>query len=467
MAPQSRQTLLTVLALMALMGPMVLPPLASTARAQAMPASRDSPAIGLERLLQEARATLEAGETRAAYERLKREEHRFIGIVAFDYLLGLAALDTGYPAEAILHLERVLINQPDFLQARAEIARAYLKAQEPENARREFQTVAAQEIPVQARRIISGYLDLIQREQTRRQEADKTVWRGHIESDIGHDSNANYGTSSASWVLADGTRVLPLATSTPNPSPFWGVSGAVEVLVPISGRVSWTSGLRFSARSYPGASALSQSQVELSTGLKLQIERAQYTVLAQTQDLHLDGKAFRRATGLAAQAQFEPDAAQAGAIQWGFFAQAFDMGFPGLDSRDARRLTAGLSGARVIAARSNFIALASLYGGRESARTENLSYDFAGVRVLLSRSLNAQWTGQVSASFEQRHFDGSDALFGVRREDRQTEFRLGAERALGKQWVLMQDVTWTRNRSSLQPNDYQRSQWRVSIRYKF
>jgi outer membrane protein len=421
-------------------------------------------------LIKQAKSALDGGESRRAYEMLKTREADFIGRVEFDYLLGIAALDVGYAAEAIIHLERVLINQPDFLQARAEIAKAYIKVQETENAKRELQSVAAQEIPQEVRRAIGQFLDLIKRDE----EALKSsltskamTWRGTLESDLGYDSNANFGTATATWLLADGTKVLPQASSKPNPSALFGLAGSIEAVVPISGRVAWTTGLRLSSRSYPSASTLAQSQMDLSTGLRIATEKAQFNVLAQTQNLRLDGNAFRKATGVAAQAQFELDAKNPGAKQWGLFAQAFDLSFPNAPSRDAKRLTGGVSWASTISPKDSLIGLASVYSGRENTQLDTLSYSFSGLRGLLSRSLNQDWTGLISASFERRSFDGIDTLFGLRREDRQTELRLSAERSYGKHWLMTQEITWTKNMSSLQPNDYQRSQWRMSIKYKF
>ena len=189
------------------------------------PANNEPPFASLSEsdLLRQAKLALDGGESRRAYEMLKAQESRFIGRFEFDYLLGLAALDVGYAAEAIIHLERVLINQPDFLQARAEIAKAYLKVQETENAKRELQTVAAQEIPQEVRRAIGNYLDLIKRdEEASKKSADAkaVTWRGSIESEFGYDRNANFGTSSSTWLLADGTKVLPQASSKPNPKIF-------------------------------------------------------------------------------------------------------------------------------------------------------------------------------------------------------------------------------------------------------
>ena len=64
----------------------------------------------------------------------------------FDYLLGIAALDSGHGERAVFALERVLAVQPSNALARAEIARAYLFIGEKDTARREFENVKREPI---------------------------------------------------------------------------------------------------------------------------------------------------------------------------------------------------------------------------------------------------------------------------------------------------------------------------------
>ncbi|MCZ7561309.1 MAG: hypothetical protein M5U30_15685 [Burkholderiaceae bacterium] len=111
----------------------------------------------LSQLLATARSLIDGGRADVAFRTLEARVADYAGDPDFDYLLGLAALDSGRPGQAVIALERVLMVRPGFLQARAEIARAYFALRERENARREFETVAAQRIPEDARRIIGRY----------------------------------------------------------------------------------------------------------------------------------------------------------------------------------------------------------------------------------------------------------------------------------------------------------------------
>ncbi len=76
------------------------------------------------------RARMEAHDPQGAFALLDPLEIARAGESAFDYLLGIAALDSGHVTRAIFALERVLAVQPQNNLARAEIARAYLIAGE-------------------------------------------------------------------------------------------------------------------------------------------------------------------------------------------------------------------------------------------------------------------------------------------------------------------------------------------------
>ncbi len=155
-------------------------------------------------------------------------------ISEFDYQLGITAIDAGFPGRAILALERVLLVNPNNLQARAEIARAYLAAGETEAARRQFELVAAQQIPVEVRKVIDIYLAGIARA-----EAESGTQRfAYAELGLGYDSNVNFGSQSSQWQLADGTAVTPTAISQPSSSTVASTTLGASIAKPMNGNLS-------------------------------------------------------------------------------------------------------------------------------------------------------------------------------------------------------------------------------------
>ncbi len=404
---------------------------------------------------------IDSGQADSAFRMLQTRVGDYAGDADFDYLLGLAAIDSGRPGEAVIALERVLMTRPGFLQARAEIARAYFALREHENARREFEAVAAQRIPEDARRVIGRYLDAIRRVD----DDGRPRLVGLLELETGHDSNVNFGSSTGQWVLADGTAVIPLGISLPRNSSVFASALGLNWTVPMGGGWQWTTGGRVSLRRHPSAHTLDQDQFDLSSGFAFRTGCHQYNMLAQFQHLQLGGAAFRNAMGALVQWQCDLDAR----TQLGAYAQAFSLDFPDEPLRDARRSALGLTFARVLDGARKPVFVAGLQAGTETSRRnlDNLTYDFRGARAALSMGIGNGWRGFAAVSREARDFDGIEPIFGVARSDRQTELRVGAERALTADWSIAPAVTHTRNRSTLEPNDFRRTQAGVTLRYRF
>ncbi len=100
-----------------------------------------APAYAQNSLLTQARAHMADGNPQAAYEVLTPHESSLAGDPGFDYLLGIAAMDSGHLTHSVFALERVLAVQPDNVLARAEIARVYLMLGELRTSRQEFEAV--------------------------------------------------------------------------------------------------------------------------------------------------------------------------------------------------------------------------------------------------------------------------------------------------------------------------------------
>lgn len=112
-------------------------------------------------LLGQAESLLAASDSQSAYDLLRPREAELAGHAYFDYLLGVAALDSGRIGEAILSLRRSATAAPQFSGARMELARAHFDAGEANLARPLFLALAlARAIgPGEA----EGLLDTLQR----------------------------------------------------------------------------------------------------------------------------------------------------------------------------------------------------------------------------------------------------------------------------------------------------------------
>lgn len=415
----------------------------------------------LGRLLAQARRHLDARQPEAAFTLLAPEEPRYAGSVDFDFLLGIAALDSARPGRAVFALERVLAAEPDNLQARAEIGRAYLQLRELETARQAFEAVASGELPPQVRDTVQRYLDTV----ARLGEGRRSRWIVLLESGTGWDTNVNFGSSFGEWVLADGQALVPLPSSQPRSSAFLALAAGLTYVAPINGWLDWTAGLQLSQRINPSQHNMDTGSAEVSSGLSTTTGTHRYSMSLQYQHLRLDGDAFRNAAGAIAQWQWDSGPR----TQVGAYAQAFDLSFPDQPVRDALRLGAGLTLAHGWGGAASPTLAASVFGGNERVRADvpQLSFGYAGVRTAVGATLAPRWRASAGLAFERREADASEPLFGVLRIDRQYDLRIGLEHDVDRTLTIAPAIAWTRNRSTVAPGDFRRTQAFVYARYRF
>ena len=80
---------------------------------------------------------LETGRAAEAYA-LAKKHPDLLGDPTFDFYLGVAAGETGHAGEAVLALERYILQHPDNVAARLQLARAYFVLGEDARAKEEF-----------------------------------------------------------------------------------------------------------------------------------------------------------------------------------------------------------------------------------------------------------------------------------------------------------------------------------------
>lgn len=153
--------------------------LATFCLATAAWAQADPQALG------QARGLLAAGNAKQAYEVLLPLQDRLTGQPEYDYLLGVAALDSGRLEEAIIAFERVLALLPNHAGAQMDLARAYYAAGSFDLAEAGFNKLRQSNPPPAAQQAINRYLEAIQA----RKKETQAGWTAFGELGLGYDSN--------------------------------------------------------------------------------------------------------------------------------------------------------------------------------------------------------------------------------------------------------------------------------------
>ncbi len=414
-----------------------------------------------DQVLDQARKLLEQRNPKAAYALLLPLEARRAGEIEYDYLLGIAALDAGDPQQAVFALERVLAVNPGFLQARAEIARAYFVLGERQTARQEFAAVKKQGVPPEARDTIDRYLSAL--------EPQRTQVRAYIEATAGWDSNVNSATSKSTIAIpAFGGTIATLNPLGVRTSDWFGGLGA---------GVSLSQGLSdqwylIGAASYAGkynfdVDGFDTGQIDGSAGVRWASGNHQVLAIGQYQRFWADYARYRDTSGGTAQWLYNFSPTQ----QLTLFGQFAALRYAApQELRNANRYIGGVGYSQAFAARYAPVFFVSAYGGEEKER--NTAFPWLGHRPLGLRlggqlSLTDRALLFASASYEHRQYNGTDPLFLVRRRDDQADGRLGLAYVVAPSWTVTPQVAYTYSFSNIQLYEYERTVASVSVRRDF
>ena len=210
-----------------------------------------------QQLMRDAEARLAAGDAEGAYTMLSTREPELAGNAYYDYLLGVAALDSGRMSEAIFSLNRALAVEPRFSGARMELARAYFETGDNDQARPLFVSLLDEDPPAGVRDVLLRYIDSIDA----RPAAPRPRFTPFVEVTAGNDSNANGSTSSQQFL---GFTLSPNNVETE--SPFGELALGFTWSVPTRPSTSWYLATRASYRENPDASFVDTGILSAVTG---------------------------------------------------------------------------------------------------------------------------------------------------------------------------------------------------------
>jgi hypothetical protein len=142
-------------------------------------------------VIENAKRLLAAGNVQQAYTELSAAQDKLTGMPEFDYLLGVAALESGRVEEAIIAFERVLALIPNHAGAQMDLARAYYATGSFDLAEAAFLKLQASNPPPAAQQAIRRYLEALQARKRQLQAG----WTGFGELSWGYDSNITAATA--------------------------------------------------------------------------------------------------------------------------------------------------------------------------------------------------------------------------------------------------------------------------------
>ena len=407
-----------------------------------------------------ARAAQAAGQAGRAYELLGPLADTRAGDPEFDYALGLAAIDSRRPSEAIVALQRVLAVQPNNGPARAELARAYAAIGDIDTARAEFDTVVGDpSIPDPVRQRFTRLV----RDFDRQIAGGADELTGFFDVEGGWDSNINAATDQTSILLPAFAFLGPAAlngAAVERDEPFVQVQGGLSGSTAIRRQTRAFGSVLGNWREHLRSSFVDQLSGIVTTGVAHTLASRDVLSLAgQAQVFLLDGEGYQSSVG--AVGRYTKRLTDGAALS--LSAQYFRLNYDNQPLRDADRF----AGSVVYTGRTIY---AGAGGGREDTRragAEHFSFTFANGQVGAEMPVSARVSVQGGASVEYRDHDGADPLFLTGREDVRLDLSLGLRVLLAEHVSVRPRVTYTRNESNLALYDYGRWTAGIGLRFEF
>jgi tetratricopeptide (TPR) repeat protein len=408
-------------------------------------------------ILRQAEALLADNKPGDAYTFLTSHELDLAGQPMFDYLLGLAALDSGRANDAAFALERVVAAQPAFSGARMELARAQFEQGEFALSRAQFEYLLTQSPPENTRAVIQKYLTAI----NGRSRLAGSRWSAVAQVGAGYDSNANGSTSEQNFL---GFTLDPrnVETSSSFGEALLGIGNTVAT-GPQSGLVS---NLQVTHRANTDASFIDQTVVAGSSTFVWGQGATRFNAGVDGYQGWLDGENHERGVNLnlGASRRF---ADYEGAIS--LRGGRLDYAQSNLEILDADRYLAGFALTRLnIGANSGRVG-AALLVGKDEARQAGSPYsnDRYGAKVFASWLIQSQSSVYVELSDMVSDYDGQ--FFGSSRKDKllAATVSMDFQNFPSAKWSVAPRIRYMKSDSDVSLYEYDRIEAVVYIRRSF
>jgi tetratricopeptide (TPR) repeat protein len=417
-------------------------------------------------LIEQAKRLVDAKQPEQAYQLLAPQQSDRAGEPEYDYVLGLAALDSGKAPEAVFAFERFLALHPDNGPARLELARAYYEMGDIKASRQEFEIVRRGKIPQPANQAIQNYLSAINKIIA---DTESTKVRAYVQAGGGHDSNANSATSSTQIAIpAFGGSIATLdPQSTRKSDSFLTAAAGIDVRHPFSPEWALNASLDANQRSYGDASHYDLGVLDASAGMTRTLGVEQFTGALQYQKIDLAHTSYRQTYGALGQWQHSIDDQR----QFTVYGQLMRLDYAGDQHiRTTNRYLVGAAYSQAFTGPYLPVVYGGAYAGTErpiASGVSQLQNDFIGFRTGGQISINARTAITAGGSIEHRNYQGEEPGFMRDRADRQLDLSLALLYIPANEWVIRPEIAYTRNHSNIVLDDFARTQFLVTVRRNF
>jgi outer membrane protein len=404
-------------------------------------------------LVRQAEDLLAAGDSARAYELVSPHEAALAGDVLFDYVLGVAALDTGRLSEAIFSLRRALSVAPEFSGARMELARAYYESGNPELARPLFTQLLGESPPPPVAGVIQQYLQAIDNAPV----APRSRFLPYLELFAGYDTNANGSTDDQQFL---GFTLSPDNVETE--SAFAELRAGFDWFIPRSSRFGWVFNAGASHRANPDASFVDTTILNGLGGFNWQRDAWFGRAVVDGYWGSRDGNPNESYLGLDALIGRRLTDSWDATLGLRGGAQRYDES---IEVLDVNRFLYSLGVTRRFDSRAQLSV--QVLGGNDSEQFEGSPYGNSKIGGRLGLSMPVGTSAWLLASLGSLTSDYDGLFFGASREDTQlfTMLQIEFRDVLIRDLAIIPRVRYVNNDSDVELYSYDRTELGIAFRW--
>jgi tetratricopeptide (TPR) repeat protein len=408
-----------------------------------------------------------SGQKQAAYELLLLNEFEGAGNVDFDYLLGVTAIDSGHPDQAIFVLLRVLNQKSKHSGARLELGRAYYANGDMLDAQAQFEQIMQQNPPDAARSLSRQYLAAIERQLA----ASTSKLVRYIDLKTGFTTNANGATANQQPFrglagVPAGVQDLALdSNSLEQSSSLLAVSGGLNYSEQFEPRWFAKAGGQVNGQVNPSAHFVDTHGVSAYASVEKRVVESYIGFGVDLAKNYVDHQFSASAIGLNVIAGNKISGLWSGLVQLRAAGSNYNDTQSAKDSRD---YTMAFTASRAPVGPKQLQFSAGLIGQRISAESDVNSKDVTGLSTGIVMVPWPLTSLSVSAAYVQANFD-APVLGTAERSDKTIILGVGVARPSNVhpnlRWSMRLDANETR--SSLDLFDADALKLTVGARYDF
>lgn len=402
-----------------------------------------------------------------AYQKAKEWEFALIGEPEFDFYFGIAATEVGELAEAILAFDRLLIQNPNAVRARLEMARTYFLLADYTESRRQFERVLLSAPPAAVERRIRYYLDMLSAREKSRHTASSVI----LSARVGHSSNINSATTEDYTDPIPGLNVVVEAGQPEHTiaideeqqairGQYSDIDVRYQVTRPMTSKRAQFLTASYRRLAYQGEGDYNLDVLNVGVGYLFRAGTSQYRIPLSFQGVVLDGEMLRYSASLSMDV-VRPVSAQ---WEWMNYGVVSIQRYKEDIERDTDLLLVGSGLGYAFPSRPVRVFGSVLIAEDHEREVASNGRTYGGIRLSGEYIMSAQGALYLNITSQLSTYHDA-GFFEEIREDMFTEVTLGGRWKVSPHTLLSLEAGYTDNDSNTVIYDYKKSVVEVAVQY--